>query len=302
MLNRVTDHLNSAKQLLLLAIGILAIAAPFLISMMTAPRAWAQTPPPNAPTFEVAAIKPFKELPPWEGMGDMGSVAAYPGGRWEARRIPLLRLIGNTYRIWCCPMPAWQLTAGKEFREILSERYDIDAKAPPGSLPGGVVSRVGLEQMRPMVKALLTDRFKLAIRSETKEGPVYALVVARNGPRFKPSKIEEKDCDQIENGAGTGCHSIKFIQNATSWGFSGEAMAISDVVAYLLRYMDRPVIDKTGLTGLFDIHVEVPRPENRGEWFDAALRELGELGLKLEPQKGPVETLVIDRVERPSEN
>ncbi len=181
----------------------------------------------------------------------------------------------------------------------------------------------------PMMQALLEDRFKLKLHRETHEAPVYHLTVAKGGSKLRlfqqracvpmdaadtlegprPAPPEGKWCDSGITGLGT-IHVF------------GRGVTL-DAVAYLLsRNLDRPVIDQTGLAGLYDFDVEFARdpslagppppppppgglpvdPSNQpsGPSIFTAVQE--RLGLRLEPAKGPREVLVIDSVERPSEN
>jgi uncharacterized protein (TIGR03435 family) len=153
-------------------------------------------------------------------------------------------------------------------------------------------------EIKQMVQALLADRFKLKLHRDTKEIPVYALMVGKNGPKLTAAK----DATQCN---GNGCFGIgNGFTNA-----SGATMAFT--AEALTHLMDRPIIDKTGLTGHYDFRltydqsstkppiVGMPIAPTEGPSIFAAVEDLG---LKLEPQKSPVEVLVIDSVERPSEN
>ena len=160
---------------------------------------------------------------------------------------------------------------------ITSERYDIDAQAQ---------GNPGMDIMRgPMLLALLEDRFKLKTHRETREVPVYALTVTDDGPKLQPP-------------------------SGNSRGAS-----LDEFSKLLHSALDRPVIDRTGIAGRFDFHLEfapdetTPRPlgggrgggpRPAGPTIFTAIQE--QLGLKLEPADGPVEFVVIDRVEKPAEN
>ena len=151
-----------------------------------------------------------------------------------------------------------------------------------------------------MRQALLADRFKLSFHRETKEMPVYELVVAKNGPKLQTSTAGQA---QIRMGRGT---------------LTAQKTSLNLLANNLSQNVGRVVIDKTGLTGDFDIKLEwtpedgerMGPPRDNGETppsapapglsIFTALQE--QLGLKLEARKGPVEILVIDRTEKPSEN
>jgi len=193
-----------------------------------------------------------------------------------------------------------------------SERYTISAKAETG---------VGQDAMRgPMLRALLEDRFQLKVRREAREVPVYALTVAKGGVKLKPH--EEGSCVKLDptmQGLPTKpfCGSAKSIRNGGSVTVQFREVSFEDFARNLgvnagPQLLDRPVIDKTGITGTYDIDLQfAPDSSTPGYQKDAvqdpsgqsiftAVRE--QLGLKLEAAKGPVEYLVIDRVERPTEN
>ena len=199
--------------------------------------------------------------------------------------------------------PAW----------IHSEMYKIDAKAE---------GHPNMEMMQgPMLAALLEDRFKLKIHRETKEGPAYALTLARSGSKLKLFK--EGNCTQVPStfpvpAPAPGQRYCKFMVSFREPSIDAEGSTLSEFSKLLNLVLDRPVIDKTGNASRFDIHLEfsldqvtpgllglVPdapaaASDPTGPTIFTAIQE--QLGLKLEPAKGPVELLVIDHVEKPSEN
>ena len=167
-----------------------------------------------------------------------------------------------------------------------------------------------------MLQALLADRFKLIIRREAKELPVYAVVVGKNGPKLQRAKIEEKDCPEGPENYGVSCHSF---MGGMGRGIHAKAVTVSDIVMFVENWSDRPVVDKTGIQGLFEVETDGwaplrPRPVAPGaepSAEDIAMADptrpslfliFERLGLKMESQKAPVEVFVIDHVEKPSEN
>jgi uncharacterized protein (TIGR03435 family) len=169
-------------------------------------------------------------------------------------------------------------------------------------------------QIRLMVQELLADRFKLKVSHETKELPVYALVVAKGGLKMK----EESPATTPDAAA----HPRTFLQFMGPGQFRGTNIGVGLLADVLSRQpeLGKLVIDETGLKGNYDWTLKwtpeqsdpmfkrpngapppnAPPPDTSGPSIFAALEE--QLGLKLEPKKGPVETLVIDRIEKPSEN
>ena len=208
---------------------------------------------------------------------------------------------------------------------IRSARYDIAAKAE-GSAHVAQMSG-------PMLQRLLEDRFQLKLHRDTKQGDVYALTVAKNGIKLKPTK--EGSCTPRDLDHWPPTSAAPGQPNTVMCGafrsppsmpgtikFEADGTTLADFFAMISTlFLQQPVIDRTGLTGLFDFRLEfsqdlgialggskrggggrntAPRVESTGPSLPAALER--ELGLKITPAKGPVEFLVIDHVERPSEN
>jgi uncharacterized protein (TIGR03435 family) len=208
----------------------------------------------------------------------------------------------------------FQISGGPDW--IDSAHYDIDANAKDKPVP-----KEWLTTMMSLLQSLLADRFKLKLHRDTKELPVYVLTVAKGGPKFQQSR--EKSCttfNWIRNSPPPGqianihCGAAE-LTNAqlnrtldavgiSIWGVSPDAPGLT---WFLSRELDRIVIDKTGLTGLFDFYLEWNRaatldkaaasadPDNPSLF--TALQD--QLGLKLTSEKGPVEILVIDHAEKP---
>lgn len=191
---------------------------------------------------------------------------------------------------------------------IDSDRYNIDAKA---ERPPAVNMEYRDLQLRRL-QTLLRDRFNLTIHRETKELPIYELTVAKGGPKLKPP-----NCIQREPGDTT------ISPGKTSWdycgliGFNGRgrlqssSTTLVNLANYLSNPLSRTVVDKTGITGEFQVQLTFAPDTPTGPTDGATAADLGpdfftaiqeQLGLKLESAKGPVESLVIDHVERPSEN
>ncbi len=177
-----------------------------------------------------------------------------------------------------------------------SERYDIEARAPGGDPPSD-------EQARQMMRALLAERFQLITHRETKEMPVYALVIA-------------KDRHKLTESSASG-PLVRFGRSGKDVQLTFTGARVDSLVRQLPRMpgVDRPVLDRTGLTGKYDFQLTVsdvrlnlnPEPPSNPQSTDleatsifTALQE--QLGLKLKPDKGQIEVLVVDRVEKPSEN
>jgi len=184
---------------------------------------------------------------------------------------------------------------------LLSERYDIVAKAGHPARP---------DEMLRMLRALLEDRFKLVVRRETREAPVYVLTVAKGDPKLQPASVSERLGPSPRTPAHAGGSELA----SGHLVFRDESMA--DFAWALSRtggLGDRVVVDQTGLTETYDFELMFAR-ESAPHGADpreatavlenpsifAALQE--QLGLKLESRKAPVEFLIVEHVERPTEN
>jgi uncharacterized protein (TIGR03435 family) len=260
---------------------------------------WGQPAAPR-PQFEVASIKPNKS-------GDMRMMfRSASGGRFTASNVSLQSLITIAYHI-----KDFQLSGAPPW---LSERYDIEAKAEGN--PGG-------DAMLPMLQRLVEDRLQFKFHRESKELPVYALVVAKAG-KLHPA---EGECGPPPSGPPPppepGKMPTPFCGGLMMFPghLSGQKVTIEQLLETLSRFTGRNVLDKTNLTGKYDIDLQytpeqgqfqappggappgmppLPPIDPNGPSLFTALQE--QLGLKLESQKGPVEIIVIDHIERPSEN
>jgi uncharacterized protein (TIGR03435 family) len=185
-------------------------------------------------------------------------------------------------------MPGWAITT----------RYDMEAtpEKPPGAAP--VTTRN--QNIRVLLQAVLADRLKLAIHREVREKPIYALTVGPHGARLEKSTIAEQDCvESAPIGAG-GCHQIL---GGMGRGMHGAAVDMADVALYASNWSDRPIIDQTGLTGLYNVQTEAWGAPILDDPSRLSLFEIfSRLGLELVGRKGPVEFFVIDHIEKPSGN
>jgi len=248
---------------------------------------YAQSPAPRSTfdAFEVAAIKPTP--PDYQGGRFIRMQSAHV---FTAKNYTLKALIGSAYNLTPRAVsggPSW----------VDSDSYDIVAKTPNDSRPN-------LDEQMSMLRKLLADRFNLTFHREQKELPVYALAVARNGPKLKESTALPDEPPGLINRIFPG-RVLLPARNATMAQFASMMQR---------AVLDRPVLDKTGLSGKYDFDLEwtpdetqfggqgppgAPEAPLKPDLF-AAIQQ--QLGLRLETAKGPVEALVIDYAERPSEN
>jgi len=254
----------------------------------------AQAPDLKSLAFEVATIKPNTS-------GDDRVAGGFlPGGRYRVTNYSLRSLIAAAY-VMPQVTPDFLITGGPDW--IDTSRFDIDAKAA-AEFPSAPDERSA--PRRIMLQQLLTDRFALRVHTATTERSVYTLVPARRDGQPGPNwHLAEGDCTARERPAscaariGPGAVTLK-------------GATVAQLVNLLSRFVNRVVVDRTSLTGAFDVELRwTPAP---GEWIapgqDApsadgpslftALQE--QLGLKLESTKAPVGVLVIDHVEKPDLN
>ncbi len=253
------------------------------------------------PKFEVASIRPCKAE---SNGGRSGRLIANPG-RLAGNCVPVRAMIQQAYLVFAGGIyhdDNWYdvpIEGGPAWLDF--DRYNIEAKAPGPEAEGLV--------MGPMLQALLEERFQLKVRREIRQVPVYELVVAKGGSRLRPfdrscspvdsvkpsPQVNEKDCRNTGGSSG--------LNITRSW----RGISVDELVSAVLdkQFTGRPVVNRTGLIGLFDIDLAFTPEANRdqpeaGPSIFRAVQD--QLGLKLVPGRGPGVFLVIDRVQRPSAN
>ena len=252
------------------------------------------------PAFDAASIKV-------NASGEAGGRFSTRPGELSVVNYTLRDIIRNAYGV-----QRYQIVGGPEWLE--KDRFDITAKT--GVNPTQA-------QMRDMVQALLAERFKLRVHTATQNLPVYALRLARAdgrlGPKLTPAAV---DCDALEAARSRGETPVipPRVGERPACGAQANPgrllvgdYRIGAFARNLGGYVGRPVLDRTGLTERYDFELlwtpDEPPPAGVSvpPWYDpngpslpAALTE--QLGLKLDATTGPVEVLVIDSAERPTEN
>ncbi len=233
----------------------------------------AQPPAPRLlpPSFDVASVKLNQTG------GDSRRAATSPGGKFTATNVTLKLLISRAYGV-----AEAQIQGGPGWIE--TETYDIAAKAD-------TPLEMTREELRPCLQGLLAERFQLAIHREPKRGAVFSLAaMAKNGQRLKEH-------------SGPGQAGISMSTDSGMAVITGTKTTMTRLAEYLSNQAGRPVIDNTELQGEYDFRVEWAPDEKPGSTrpsIFAALQE--QLGLKLNATKGTIETIVVDRAERPSAN
>ena len=235
--------------------------------------------------FEVVAIKPI------ENANSPMTIVMTPSGLESS--VPVGVLLRQALQ-----KPDYQMTGAPPW--INTERYSIRAKPPAGTAPAA---------MTVMIRNLLTDRFQLATHLETREQPIFHLVVARSDGRLGPDLKPSPGCQSPPCGSGRTAPGL----------LVGSSRRMAQLVSALSDLTGRPVIDKTGLTALYDFTLKftyegrmpglmgplgapagapAPAADPDAPSLSTALQE--QLGLKLESARGPVEVVVIEKIEKPA--
>jgi uncharacterized protein (TIGR03435 family) len=189
---------------------------------------------------------------------------------------------------------------------LKDERYDVVARVDEADLADWQKPALRQTMLRAMLQEMLTERCKVVVHHESKEVPVYQLVVAKGGPKFKQGETGDAAELKLKHpGGGRMIGGGVAVQSPNGTQFYGVSMAW--LAQMLPRIVGRPVVDKTGLTGHYDLALPSsalpPQPNAPPPDEESMFTVLPQaLGLRLEPAKGQVETLVIDHVERPTEN
>jgi uncharacterized protein (TIGR03435 family) len=259
---------------------LLCAGAPLVIASNAAAQADPAPSSSSAIAYDVMSIKPNKT--------SSGNVDVYSrGDSFSASNVSLKQLLEDVYDI------KQDLISGLS-GPIESARFDIEAKIVDPDR--AALKKMTPEQERGMLLPLLNERFQLKLHTETKLLPVYDLVVLPTGPKFKPSAT------QTDHGGG----STSINGGRTSTKLTAHDLPMTSLAKRLAGAVHRTVIDKTGLTGNFDLVMEwsnEDNPDSGAEPLPSIFTAIQEqLGLKLQPAKGPVETLVVDHAQMPSDN
>ena len=244
---------------------------PILAAALSCFQAAAQTPPSPQPEFEAVSIHMVDPHPAPLPPG-ASPISPFPTNRFFAHNVNLRLIIAVAFGA------DERYIEGPEWLD--SSNYSIDAKVEGDQM-------LTYDQIKPLVQNLLAQRFGLKVHHESKLSAGFELVIAKGGPKLQPAKGDGKPWGQI------------LPNRIDSWNYS-----TGELASMLSRPAGQPVVDRTGLTGIYDFtlsYAPANDPNSSLPDFFTALRE--QLGLKLQPQKVPVDFLVIDHADRvPTEN
>ena len=233
----------------------------------------------QAATFEVASVKRNTSI------ATDGGMRVEPGGRYFATNLAIFNLIAVAYGESMNALRPSQIVGAPSWLE--SEHYDIVAKANPADMES-------FEKTRLLLRALLADRFKLRAHREQRQMDIYALVQARPGVLGPNLKQSVPDCLAPTSGCGFRGGPINSVK--------GDAIPMAILVQLLSNATGRVVADRTGLHGGYQIDLEYSPDQTASDKPSIFTAVQEQLGLRLEPVRGPVDVIVVDHVERPTED
>lgn len=278
----------------LVAATLFSVSRLLFVGFLNAPASRAQD---AAASFEVASVKENRSADRrWTGFDFK------PGGL-AANNLTLATLIAIAYDV---PFMGDRVTGGPKWAR--EDRYDVQAKA---SFPDGLSVRARETQTKLMLRTLLAERFHLVLRRETRQMAIYSLTVAKGGPKLKEASVQEDGC-------GDGPDRCHVLNGGMGRGLHGKAVDMRDIVTFAGNWTDRPLIDNTGLSGLYEIDTDgwspmrqrVPSPDGATR-EDALVNDpdrptlfmiFARLGLKLSAVKGDADVFIIQQAERPDSN
>jgi uncharacterized protein (TIGR03435 family) len=228
-----------------------------------------------------------------------------PDGELIAHAVLIIDLISYAYDVPSNPSP--RLNSLPDW--AYGDRYDIEAKASPSAITTSSSDEETQLRVKQMIRRLLSDRFGLVMRVDRRRVPAYAMTVSSSGLRLRRAAVTSKEC--ILDTAPEGCHTFVI---GFGHPLNANAASMDDVVCYVENWTDLPVVDRTGLGGLFTMHTEgwlpmrlPPPPPNGNGRVDfsslpAIFTVLGQLGLELHRHEEVMPVYTVERIERPAVN
>jgi uncharacterized protein (TIGR03435 family) len=252
----------------------------------------------TGPRFEVASIRPSGD-PRNYFVDNTTPRAIMTAARFDIQLASLMALVTTAYRV-----EAFQVSGPSWMAET---RFDIVAKPPAGATN---------QQIPDMLQALLVERFHLAVRHEPKEETVYVMSVGKDGSKLKDAPEHPPSRDPNGSHVLTVMRTDNGVQTISEFNgrllFEADRATMLDIARALRGYVDAPVVDETGLKGIYEVSLELPSaPLRRAAPPDVASEPAGisvftsvqKLGLHLEKRKAPMDHIIIDRIKKsPTDN
>ena len=301
--------LNFGVRSLFVGAGLMTLAIPSSLlgqagaATAPTPSLYANVPYVATMTFDVASVRENKKVDVNAGMTMSGQFVPHTTTlraiNWRIESLISYAYGVDEYQIVGAPKWPWSTVF------VIEAKGDSEADAKIASL---TKEQQWVEQQH-MLQALLEERFKLKTHWETKEGDIYNLVVAKGGPKLGAEGSMPPSADELKIFGDRPVPALGQKNDGQGYDFIAHGCSMGQLVGMLTAQFGRPVIDKTGLMGNYDFVLKY-----KGRWdrernaddldpmppMDRALQE--ELGLKVEAAKGPVKVLVIDHIDKPSEN
>ena len=308
MTERIARKLDFSRKLLLSTAVLLALVIPigFGVANATPRRAQTQgeTAGATAPKFEVSVKPSDLSTPTYDGSGVHMVRMMYGPKGFKAVNASLLSIIQVAYGI-----QANQIVGPPE---IKSAAYDIEVKTEGSPANAQEADpRLIQPEIRSQLQALLADRFKLALHHESKKLPSYVLVVGENGSKLQPTKFADYP-DTAVGPDGRGIHRMMTqLDSGQVRGIGAQKSSMAEFAKQLSLQLGKNVVDQTGMTGQYDFNLQWSETAANSEGASNAVPAAGpslfdaiqeQLGLKLVPQQGPLDVLVIDHIEWPEAN
>lgn len=252
----------------------------------------------QTPSFATLTIQPARSD------ARIARVQVLPNGDVTATSVPVIQLLSYAYDLPANPTP--RLSTVPEW--MARERFDIDAIGPTDAVPVQLPASEKRRHAQRLIRGILADGFRLALRVESKTMPIYALSVAPGGAKLQKSAIDESDCGFALDAGG-----CRQFEGGLGHPLNAKAVDMDDLVRYIENWTDLPVVNRTSLGGLYSVKTEgwvpmrlPPPPPNAapsGNPFaglPSLFTVLGKLGLELKRQEGVVPIYTVERAERPA--
>jgi bla regulator protein blaR1 len=305
MTEQIAQKLDFGRKLLLSTAGVLTLALPLVFGLMNTPRARAQEQAAAASASHVQLIIKSDV----GGGGHQVGMMFSPTG-FKAMNTTVQALLQEAYGV-----QANQIIGGPDWIKTAEFNLEVGSKDDK-SVPSGATTEQSLQASRirhqQLLREALAERFKLKLHLETRELSTYALVVGDDGPKLQPAQPTGSSQDLVKGPDGVPLKaSFRIMRDGGQSGLEARGISTSEIARHLAMQLGTVVVDKTALTGNYDFALNWKSDGSVGNFntpaSDASISSLQtslqeQLGLKLEPQKGPMQVLVIDHVERQAEN